>query len=110
MGGIAKQKEQIEHEVGHLRLADSGIFRLNRQVSEEGEVRLEAEEVDRIATFSEESLVPLSDERLRVVEERLGVECVCVEVERQDALIQDGVEPECNLLAEDDLEDADENF
>ena len=83
---------------------------VDRQVREQTVVGLEAEHVDGVTTFVEEAFVVLLDQLNRVLEEGLWVKCICVEVQRQDALVKAHIQPEGRILVEDDLEEADENL
>ena len=101
---IAHQKQQIEHEICHLRLlAVTLVVDLYGKVGEETVVGLEAEHVDSVSTLSKEVLIVPLDQLDRVVEESLGIQRVSVEIERQDRLAEDCVEPKGRFFFENDL-------
>ena len=101
---IAHQKQQIEHEIRHLRLlAVTLVVDVYGKVGEETVVGLEAEHVDSVSTLSKEVLIVPLDQLDRVVEESLGIQRVSVEIERQDRLAEDCVEPKGRFFFENDL-------
>ena len=86
------------------------ISRIDLQVREETVVRLEAEHVDGVAALVEKHLVVFLDQADGVLEEGLRVQSVRVKVQRQDALVQDAVQPECSVSSPDDFKDADQDL
>ena len=86
------------------------IFRVYRQVRKETVVGLEAEHVDSIATFLEETVVVLLHQLNCVLQEGLRVKSIRVKVERQDGLSEDAIKPESFLLLKDYLEDSDQDL
>lgn len=80
------------------------------QVCEETVVGLQTEHVDGVAAFDKELVVKLLDESDRVLEERLRVQGVRVEVERQHTLEQARVNPKRSLLLQDHLQDVDQDL
>ena len=106
---VAHEEEHVEHEVGHLGLAER-VRRLNRQVGEETVVALEAEHVDGVSAFGEEALIEVFDEFDCVLQEGLRVQRIRVEVQRKNRLVEHTVEPEGRLFLVDDLEDSDQDL
>ena len=80
------------------------------QVGEQAVVRFEAEHIDGITTLLEETCIVVSDQLDCVVEESLRVKRIRVEVQRQNGLHENTIEPESVLFYEYYLEDANEDL
>lgn len=78
---VSQKEDQVKHQVSHLRLLYATVFIfVNREVCKETVVGLEAEHVDCVTTFVKKPLVVLLHKLNRVLEERLRVQSVRVEV------------------------------
>ena len=73
-------------------------MRIDLKVSKEGVVRLETKHVDGVSTLVEELNVGLHHQLPRVVQKGLRIQRVGIEIERQNRLTEDTVQPESRRL------------